>query len=72
MSVTGRERAVRSRMRALLANLRPEDLEERVAPVKCEKHPDSPECGMDYGVPLYDAPAYGVPDYGAPEGGGGS
>jgi hypothetical protein len=67
MSVSTKHLRTAERVRQLIAALRPEDLEERIAPVKCSKHPDSPECGStDYGAPLYEAPAYGVPDYGVP------
>ena len=65
------EQDVRTRVQRVLASLTAEDLEERVAPVKCEKHPDSPECGtVDYGVPPYGVPEYGTPtpDYGTPDG----
>jgi hypothetical protein len=49
---------VRERMARLLRSLRAEDLEERIAPVKCAKHPDHPDCyADDYGVPLYLAPS---------------
>jgi hypothetical protein len=48
---------VRQRLERLLRALDAEDLEERVAPVKCAKHPESPACGEDYGVPLYGEPA---------------
>jgi hypothetical protein len=49
--------ALRARLREILRSLDPEDLEERVAPVKCQKHPDSPECDVvEYGVPLYMCP----------------
>jgi hypothetical protein len=71
MSVSTRETAVRDRLRRLIASLDTEDLEERLAPVKCEKHPDSDECtSVDYGAPEYAVPAYGEPDYGVPGGGG--
>jgi len=61
-----RGRLVRERLDRFLHALALEDLEERVAPVKCNKHPDSPEC-MDY----YGVPAYGVPPEGAESGGEG-
>jgi len=54
----------RSRVDRFLQGLRAEDLEERIAPVKCDKHPDSPDCGgEDYAVPMYGDPT--------PEGGEG-
>jgi hypothetical protein len=52
---------VRERVRRALAALQAEDLEERVAPVKCNKHPDAPECTEDYGVVRYAVPEYGTP-----------
>jgi hypothetical protein len=66
MDARDRQREVRERVRRVLETLEAEELEERVAPVKCSKHPDSPECTYDYG-----APRYAVPDYGAetPDGG---
>jgi hypothetical protein len=62
------ERAeVRERLAWVLRALAPEDLEDRVAPVKCNKHPDSDACGVDmYAVPGYGAPDDSFPD---PEGG---
>jgi len=60
MDLHSRERDVRERLRRALAMLEIEDLEERVAPVKCAKHPDSPECTYDYGAPRYAVPDYGV------------
>ena len=58
-----RQRLVRDRVRRLIEALESEDLEERVAPVKCSKHPDAPECippyGLDYGVPAYAVPGEG-------------
>ena len=56
-----RAEAIRGRLARLLRSLELEDLEERVAPVKCSKHPDNPTCGDDYGAPVYGEPAYGVP-----------
>jgi hypothetical protein len=47
---------VRDRLRRVLGALSPEDLEERVAPVKCNKHPDHSECMDVYGAPRYAAP----------------
>jgi hypothetical protein len=69
-----RAEAIRDRMARLLRSLEPEDLEERVAPVKCAKHPDNPSCMEDYGAPVYGEPAYGVPPPSpeAPPAGGGS
>jgi len=68
MSVSIRDGSMRERVLRLIAALRPEDLEERVAPVKCSKHPESPECdSTDYGVPPYGAPEYGAPAYGVPD-----
>ena len=57
-------RDVRERLAALLRSLDAEDLEERVAPVKCAKHPDSMECATEYGVLLYGAPAEPPPGEG--------
>jgi hypothetical protein len=62
--VIGRGDDVRDRVRRAIAALDVEDLEERVAPVKCNKHPESPECGDYYGIPPYGAPEP------PPEGGG--
>ena len=56
-----RSEAIRERLARVLRALELEDLEERVAPVKCAKHPDNPSCMEDYGVPVYAEPAYGVP-----------
>jgi hypothetical protein len=53
---------VRERLARLLRSMELEDLEERVAPVKCAKHPDNPACDTaDYGVPLYMAPSPETP-----------
>jgi hypothetical protein len=66
MSAFVRDGSMRERVLGLIAALRPEDLEERLAPIKCSKHPDSPECASDYGIPPYGAPEYGSPEYAAP------
>ena len=55
-------RAVREKVAALLRALEADDLEERIAPVKCGKHPDHLECG----VAAYMVPAYGAPPPDAP------
>jgi hypothetical protein len=47
---------VRRRVAEILRALESEDLEERVAPVKCAKHPDRSECMSDYGVIRYGVP----------------
>jgi hypothetical protein len=59
---------IRKRVERVLEALRGEDLEERVAPVKCNKHPEHPDCMSDYGVIWYGGPEYGTPDpdYGVP------
>jgi hypothetical protein len=57
MRGTTRAADVRERVRRLLGALAPEDLEDRIAPVKCSKHPDHGMCGTeDYAVPFYAAP----------------
>jgi hypothetical protein len=57
---------VRERIRRILGALAPEDLEDRVAPVKCNKHPDSIWCDTtEYAVPAYGVPEDPVP---GPEG----
>jgi hypothetical protein len=64
-----RAEMIRDRMARLLRSLELEDLEERVAPVKCAKHPDNPSCMEDNGAPVYGEPAYGAP---TPTPGGGA
>ena len=48
----------------VLAGLKVKELEQRIAPVKCEKHPDAPECQVVamYGVDPDPGPVvrYGV------------
>ncbi len=58
------DKAMRDKIAQVLGELGVEALEERIAPVKCEKNPEAPECQImvRYGV----APMYGVD----PEGGG--
>jgi len=49
----------------VLASMDAAELEQRIAPVKCDKNPEAPECQVvteygvvtDYGIP---APRYGV------------
>jgi hypothetical protein len=53
-----RSAEIRGRLARILAALSAEDLEERVAPVKCAKHPNNSYC---------DTTEYGVVDYGVPE-----
>ena len=68
MSPAQRGPAVRERLARLLRSMELEDLEERVAPVKCAKHPDNPSCDTsDYGVPLYLSP---MPERPPPDGAG--
>jgi len=68
MTDSGRGPAVRERLARLLRSMELEDLEERVAPVKCAKHPNHPDCDMsDYGVPIYLAP---MPETPPPDGSG--
>jgi hypothetical protein len=54
---------MRDRIDAVLLNLEVRSLEDRIAPVKCEKNPDAPECQVDtlYGI----APEYCI-DCGTP------
>ena len=47
---------VRRRIAELLAALSAEDLEERIAPVKCAKHPDHADCTSEYGTVDYGVP----------------
>ena len=59
------ERRMREHVDQVLAGLEAEQLEERIAPVKCDKNPEAPECQM---VSLYGIePAYGVEDPGGGE-----
>ena len=54
---------MRLRIDQVLASLDAAELEQRIAPVKCEKNPAAPECQMQtlYGVALYGIqPEYGV------------
>ena len=47
----------------VLATLDAAELEQRIAPVKCEKNPEAPECQavVRYGATLYGIqPEYGV------------
>jgi len=43
----------------VLAGMKAEALEDRIAPVKCEKNPDAPECQV---VTFYGVTDYGIPD----------
>ncbi|MBN2358282.1 MAG: hypothetical protein JXR83_02435 [Deltaproteobacteria bacterium] len=38
------EKSMQDRIDQVLAGLDAEQLEQRIAPVKCEKNPDAPEC----------------------------
>jgi len=46
----------------VLAGLKVKELEQRIAPVKCEKTPDAPECQVQpmYGVDPGPVVRYGV------------
>jgi hypothetical protein len=46
------DREMRERIEAVLRGLEVRTLEERIAPVKCDKNPDAPECApvARYGV----------------------
>ncbi len=56
------DRKMRSHVDQVLAGLEAEQLEERIAPVKCEKNPEAAEC---MSVALYGIePAYGIEDPG--------
>jgi len=57
------ESSMRSKIDEVLADMELRQLEDRIAPVKCEKNPDAPECMAqpEYGVALYGVePMYGV------------
>jgi len=53
------DRSMRSKIDDVLAGMELRQLEDRIAPVKCEKNPEAPECQVAdlYGV---DVPMYGV------------
>ena len=55
--------SMRAKIDEVLAGLDAEALEDRIAPVKCEKNPSAPECQVDtlYGI----APEYCI-DCGTP------
>lgn len=59
---------MRDKVDQVLRDLEVQALEERIAPVKCDKNPEAPECGIvaEYGVALYGI----QPDYGIDPGGG--
>ncbi len=58
------DRRMRRRIDEVLDALDVRELEERIAPVKCEKNPEAPECSV--------VPEYGVhTDYGIDTPGGG-
>jgi len=57
------DQAMRDKVAAVLSALEARELEQRIAPVKCDKNPEAPECqavalysvectGSDCGVPL--------------------
>ena len=57
------DREMRAKVETVLAALDARELEQRIAPVKCDKNPEAPECqavalysvectGTDCGVPL--------------------
>lgn len=52
------DQKMRARIDNVLAELDATELEQRIAPVKCEKNPEAPECQMHtlYGI----EPAYGI------------
>jgi len=51
------EQKMRARIDEVLEGLELKQLEERIAPVKCEKNPEAPECQA---VALYAVAEYGV------------
>jgi hypothetical protein len=54
---------MRAKVDRVLHEMDVRQLEERIAPVKCDKNPEAPECGIvaEYGVALYGVePMYGV------------
>ncbi|MBN2358285.1 MAG: hypothetical protein JXR83_02450 [Deltaproteobacteria bacterium] len=61
------DKEMRSAVERVLAGMDAAELEQRIAPVKCDKNPEAPECQVypeygihtDYGV---DTPLYGVGD----------
>ena len=53
------EKLMKAKIDQVLSNMKVETLEERIAPVKCDKTPDHPDCQV---VALYMAPEYGVDD----------
>jgi hypothetical protein len=57
------DRNMRERIDEVLARMDAAEVEQRIAPVKCEKNPEAPECQAE---PLYGIyPEYGVePMYG--------
>ena len=52
-------KAMHDKIDEVLAGMDAQALEDRIAPVKCEKNPEAPECQM--------VTFYGVTDYGIPE-----
>jgi hypothetical protein len=52
------DKVMREKVEQVLRELEVRALEERIAPVKCDKNPEAPECGIvaEYGV----SPMYGV------------
>jgi hypothetical protein len=53
------DKLMRQTVDQVLADLDAAELEQRIAPVKCEKNPEAPECQMHT--------LYGVTDYGISE-----
>ena len=59
------DKKMRQTVDQVLAGMDAAELEQRIAPVKCDKNPEAPECQVfpeygvntDYGIP---APRYGV------------
>ncbi|MFH1811296.1 MAG: hypothetical protein ABIJ09_21330 [Pseudomonadota bacterium] len=62
------DRSMRDRIDHVLATLEVQALEERIAPVKCDKNPEAAECQVQ---PMYGVTMYGIePMYGVDPGGG--
>jgi hypothetical protein len=53
------DKQMRDKIEAVLSRMEVQALEERIAPVKCDKQPDHPDCQA---VALYMAPEYGIDD----------
>ncbi|MFH1811294.1 MAG: hypothetical protein ABIJ09_21320 [Pseudomonadota bacterium] len=56
------EREMRTKIDSVLRDLEVQELEERIAPVKCDKNPDAPECApvARYGVVEDPVVRYGI------------